>query len=276
MDTEGPTGNGSSFESPRATGRIREGFPGEHRLEPALLAEAARGLRVLRLRRGLDTAVAVGRLVLDTFFDGRVDVFRTRGKTHTTFDRLTKLPAAERSFSKAYIYHAVRVLEQLGQLPSELGHALSFSHHKVLLGVEDTATKEALARRAVEAGWTRERLSEEAQRAGHGDRRAARTGRRAVPSGVRKLRRLHRAMADVTAEPIDRHQLFLYMQDQEVEALAHNLEQQLRTLREALAWRRDDSGAERGAPGGSRFPGETSRAAPSESRGDHHEELSDA
>ena len=117
-------------------------LPGEAAVDAPLVDQVVAALNQIYRAKGMETARAVGELLLGTFFEGDPAYFHERGKDHASFRQL-----AERDdlhFSHAFLWSACAVVEQLRQLPKDVAGVLPLSHHKLLLTVKDPAEKERL------------------------------------------------------------------------------------------------------------------------------------
>jgi hypothetical protein len=112
------------------------------------LDRIAAELNRIYVRGGLQTVVAVGSYILDTFFDGDLDAYRNRLGDWGTFRELSRRD--DLAMSPSFLAVSVDILLQLDLLPRELGSKLYFSQHRALLPVHDPAVKLELARRAVD------------------------------------------------------------------------------------------------------------------------------
>ena len=128
----------------------------EHRVDPAVLVDenlvrqAVAGVNALVLREGLKATVKLGRYLLDTVLGG--EAAGLDGEGTPTWRALAAAP--ELRVAPSTLWFAVKTVEQLGLLSREVGRALSVSHHRELVAVDDVPRKRELARRAVEEGWT--------------------------------------------------------------------------------------------------------------------------
>ena len=112
---------------------------------------AVEEINAMTLRHGLEGVVALGRWVLETFFGGDSERFEVERGSQPTWRALGRHPAL--GVSTTELWYAVRIVEQLDELPRRIGRALTPSHHRLLLTVEERRTKRRLARAAVEGGW---------------------------------------------------------------------------------------------------------------------------
>jgi hypothetical protein len=161
------------------------------------LDAAVAHLNALVAGDALDTALATGRYLVDTFFDGDVSAFerpRTPG-------RVSLRQLADRSDLEASHCTLCRDIGILGQsllLPRAGYPNLKLSHHCALLAVRDVESKLALARRSEANDWSSRQLAEEIGRARAEASGPPRRGRPSVPKFVRAARQVE-AMARQTA-----------------------------------------------------------------------------
>ena len=126
-------------------------FGGRDLVDHHLLRVAVEEINAMTLRDGLEGVVALGRWVLETFFGGDSERFEVERGSQPTWRALGRHPAL--GVSTTELWYAVRIVEQLDELPRRIGRALTPSHHRLLLTVEERRTKRRLARAAVEGGW---------------------------------------------------------------------------------------------------------------------------
>ena len=129
--------------------------------EPDRIAIAARHVQRMAERSGLEVGLAIGRYLLETFYDGDYSQFHSRGGG-PTLRALAAHPDLE--LSATYLYSSVAISEQVQSWPEALVHALSFSHHRELLSVRDPDARRRLAVQCWESSWSCSVLSEEIRR----------------------------------------------------------------------------------------------------------------
>ena len=105
----------------------------------------------------LEAAVKIGQLVLETFFEGSLEVYEDRKRGNPSLKAL--LENEQRMASKSYLSTAIRVADQYERLPPGVRDELGISRHKELLPLP-WEKREELASRAVEEGMTRAQLVE--------------------------------------------------------------------------------------------------------------------
>lgn len=175
-------------------------LPGEATVDVALVSQVVGDLNQIYRAKGLETARAVGELLLGTFFGGDPAHFHERGKDHASFRQL-----AERDdlhFSHAFLWNACAVVEQLRLLPDDVAGALPLSHHKLLLTVKDPDAKAKLAREAVDRGLSKRDLEAEVVALRPEVAPESKPGRKALPAVVKGLTRLKAAVALAGSEDV--------------------------------------------------------------------------
>lgn len=134
----------------------------EHTVDPSKLVDenlvrrALGEVNALVLREGLRATVRLGRYLLETVLQG--DPAGLDGAGTPTWQALSS--SSELRVAPSTLWFAVKTVEQLEQLPPDVGRALSPSHHRRLVGVRDLPHKLELAARAVDEGWTVRQLEE--------------------------------------------------------------------------------------------------------------------
>ena len=135
------------------------GSPAVPRRTNDLVATAVREINRIYVTKTLETYLAIGRYVLETFFEGDFEVFRSRRRSDENFKALAQ--REDLMVSATTLWRSVAVLQQSRGLPGEVARGLSISHHLELLKVKDEERKAGLARAAVEEGMSRGELAEE-------------------------------------------------------------------------------------------------------------------
>jgi hypothetical protein len=205
----------------------RDQLPGGTVIDSLALDRAVIKIAGIYTKRGLETAISIGRYVLDTFFAGDFESFRREGKKHVTFRAL-----AERSdlcVSHSFIWYAVAVLEQLQTLPVEIGWALQFSHHKLLLPLKDREIKVRLAREAVVEKMSKRTLADRIRELRRDSSVFSRAGRPPLPAFVKGLTQVKRGIERACSEqPSD--ELFARYNLEDASALLDDTERDLANL----------------------------------------------
>lgn len=185
---------------PAETTDMATTLPGENDVDAALVDQVVGDLNQIYRVKGMETARAVGELLLARFFDGDPARFHERGKDHVSFRQLAERD--DLSFSHAFLWNACAVVEQLRLLPEDLASALPLSHHKLLLTVKDPAEKERLAREAVAQGLSKRALEEAVKETRPEVPPESRPGRKPLPAVVKGLTRLKAAVALAGSEEL--------------------------------------------------------------------------
>lgn len=115
-------------------------------------------VRISRLK-ALEAVVEIGAYILQAFYDGDIERFRSRKADHMTLDLLVAHP--DMTLSRSTLYTAVAVAHQVSELPPDVALELQPSHHRKLLAVKDVSRKAELARLAVTESWTVAKLTEQ-------------------------------------------------------------------------------------------------------------------
>ena len=128
-------------------------LPGAGQLDARLVEAAVDRVNTIYETGSLQTALAIGRTVLDVFFDGDLDAFASRGSAHLSFAAMVEHP--DLRVDKTMVWRSVHILEQVEALPPEVVEQLTFTHHVKLLPLRRSGEKRAeLARKAADEGWT--------------------------------------------------------------------------------------------------------------------------
>ena len=155
----------------------------------AVIDEVAHTIRDMHRAAGLQFACDVGQLVLDRFYGGDLDLLRKTGPKCVSFQKLARHP--ELPMSAAVLHQAVAVFELTERLRVVYTcKRLGVSHVRAVLNLpEDTQVR--LLKRAEQAGWTVEKIEDEARRARQRDPRR-RGGRPPLPPVVKATRAIRR------------------------------------------------------------------------------------
>jgi hypothetical protein len=145
---------------------------------------------------GLRTMVAVGRYILDTFFDGDVEAFRSRTQGWSSFKQL--YGRADLAMSYTLLGISVNVMLQVEQLPSELARLLNTTQHRALLPVKDLQLKTELARTAVDEGLSSQKLQRRVWEALGPD--SPRLGKQPLSPPAAMLRKLDKVSRELVRE----------------------------------------------------------------------------
>jgi len=163
---------------------------GEQAVDELLLKEAAREVRRIQNKRGMQAVQEMGPYLLRTFFGGDLTLFKKRSKDHKTFRMLAE---SEGMPSYSWLYKAVQVAQLLPAYPAEVAEALSLSHHAALLPEHDPKKRAEHAQKAVTEGWTKRELEEEVRRTKSTGGHKAR-GRKPLPPLIKNLGEMARTL----------------------------------------------------------------------------------
>lgn len=144
----------------------------------------------------LETYLALGRFVLEVFYEGSFESFHSKERGGQTVRALAG--REDLMVSPSLLWKAVAVMEQHARLPGDVRDSLSATHHTALLAVKDEGTKVELARTAVGEGLSTRDLANEVRRTMGEDR--SRPGRPAVPGVVRALGQLRKGAVALDRE----------------------------------------------------------------------------
>lgn len=161
--------------------RAQQALPGELEADPELLDQAVHDINRIYREKGLETVLALGQYVLDTFFGGNSANFRSRSGEHATFRELAE--REDLQVSAPTLWRAVSVVDQYKQLPEPVAKALPPTHHTLLLPLKDEKKKIELARTAADEGWSKEQLEAEVKKA----KGKSKAGRPALPRFVKTI-----------------------------------------------------------------------------------------
>jgi hypothetical protein len=134
-----------------------------------------------------DFAIAVGRLIITSFYGGQLDVWRRRGQKHASFRKLAKHP--DLPMSPSALYRSVAIYELAERMGISRERRLSTSHLRLVLPLP-SADQERLLRTADAEGWSVSRLRDEiaAQPRAASSPRGGRKGRSPLRKTLHTLR----------------------------------------------------------------------------------------
>jgi|GEM_PF-2828442 len=175
-------------------------LPGAGEVNPLLVDRVVARLNQAHDRHGMALFLDLGRIVVDMLFEGDARAFETRAAAHRSFAAVL-VDAGLRPTPDA-VKQGGRLVHLMAHLPAEVSRALKFTHHRMLLAVDDTATRVELAERAAAEGWTTRVLQDEVARLALA-RSKPRRGRRSLPPRVRGLRSISRTLDAALGAPLD-------------------------------------------------------------------------
>src|ERR1041385_4277232 len=123
-------------------------LPGAAEIDNELLARAVQDINAIHGGKAREAAIAVAQYIVKTFFCGEVKNFYQRGWKHASYKALANSHAMNMSYSA--LDKCVRVLRQMTDMPKELGEALPYTHHQLLLPVKDPVQKTKLAQEVID------------------------------------------------------------------------------------------------------------------------------
>ena len=214
-----------------ATSRSQAGKPEEAGelvpVDTEKVDAAVRYINERTIQSGLDLAREVGDYVLETFFDGDFASFTNPSRSKSTSFRAL-LAREDLLLGHATIYGFVRVSHQLKTLPAEVVSRLTLTQHRALLPLPDPERKEAMARQALDEGWSAEELEAEVRKLLPRSRR----GRKPLPPFVKGIRNVVKAL-DLAFENQVTPEAVTTLGPKETSALSAQVEESLARL-EAL------------------------------------------
>lgn len=158
--------------------------------------------RLQSLTRGalMKFSLEVGRIVIETLYDGDSTAWRDRGHKSSTLRALAASP--ELPISVSALYRALAIYELNASIGRDVEswQNIGISHVRVVLGLERQQQLNLLDA-ASEKNWTVSKLEKEAARY----RSVVRTrgGRRATPRYVKTIRRIHDLTSPESLEGLD-------------------------------------------------------------------------
>lgn len=165
-------------------------LPGQANEDKKLIDAAVKEVNRLYLVSQVKSAFEIGEYLVVTFFGG--DAERSKSEDSVSFRALAKRKE-DLAVSHSWLWAAARVYANRDQIPEDIRHQLSFSHHRALLPLSDDPKATAsLAKKAVKEGLTKVQLDElvaEHRATGDGDPR----GRPPEPTFITSLKRLNKA-----------------------------------------------------------------------------------
>ncbi|GEM_PF-3587925 len=120
--------------------------------------EAVLDVLVASVRSSMLHAVLnVGEVLFEQVYDGDEALVRSRCRKEISLEDVASRPGS--GVSASYLCRAINIFLQVRELPEELAHQLSVSHHRQLLRLKgDLERKIELARLAVQGSWSVQRL----------------------------------------------------------------------------------------------------------------------
>lgn len=125
-------------------------LPGEKAVDEALLDQAVVHLNAIYITKGQELYEALATYLVETFFQGHLELFTAREKHHVTWRALSKRP--DLRFSHSTLWYALAIRQQALELPEDVVRGLSVTHQRHLTHVRDAEQKLELAGRAMDEG----------------------------------------------------------------------------------------------------------------------------
>ncbi len=204
-------------------------LPGAEGIDTGLLDEAVHTLNRIYQAKGLETARDVAECVVQMFFGGSVDSFRSRNRTHLSFKELAKREDLQVSYQ--FVWNACAVVEQLRSLPPAIAKALPMSHHKMLLPIKDEEQKVLLATAAVEGGLSKRAFEDRVKVVRASQKADSKAGRPPLPAFAKAFGRL-KAIVKLAQEEEVTEASFAHFSKEEAQALLAELNGQMRAITE--------------------------------------------
>jgi len=127
-----------------------------------VIDQAVRDLNRLYDRAGLEAALAAGKLVVDRFYAGDLQLARdTNPNKHVSFRKLASHP--DLMISATILHRHVSIYEMCERLGVSPGKHLGVSHLREVIGLSEKEQKRLLAK-AEEQGWSRRQLEDAARK----------------------------------------------------------------------------------------------------------------
>ncbi len=174
---------GSKTRSPRGTSgppavpeKSLGDLPGGASLDESKVDLAVMEINRIHNQKGVEAARETGLFLEKHFFAEDLEAAERLGKEHVSFRTLAE--REDLNVSASFLWYSLHLLKQLRQLPEPVGQALSISQHRLLLPLKDREKKKELAAKAIEDGWTVERLAAEVQK----KKGKSNAGRRPLPA----------------------------------------------------------------------------------------------
>jgi hypothetical protein len=184
--------SGAARQASVLSGAARQASPS---ISEAEVERAVLELNGLCKATTFDFAIAVGRLVIERFYGGDLEAWRSRGAKTASFRMLARHP--ELPLSPSALYRAVAVYELSRRLPVDQWKHICTSHLRIVLPLprEDQARFLEMANAQL---WRVGRLREEVARAeaAIGGRGRSRGGRKKASGLRRTIRLLERCVAE--------------------------------------------------------------------------------
>ncbi len=131
-------------------------------VDDKVIDDVVRRLNDLVRLRGIELAVEMGRLVVDSFFGGDLDAYHSRGARDASLRKLAKHPKL--GVSASTVHRAIETYAVQERMGNPDWKNLGVTHIRAVLALADS-DQERLLTQAEEKGWTAERVESEASKA---------------------------------------------------------------------------------------------------------------
>jgi hypothetical protein len=198
---------------------MREAEPAS--ISDDVIDEVVREINEMQRSVGLDTALRMGRLIVQRFYGGDLSGWRRHQGKEVSFRKLAARTHSDLRLSPTGLYRAVALYELVERLGLRDLRNLSVTHLRLVLGLPEDEQRRLLTR-AEEQRWQSSTLEEEAGRLRR--RLPKRTGRIPTPPlrrAVRSLAQLSRSAHGIAQD----HETLTTLSREEVRALHQALEQ---------------------------------------------------
>src|SRR5262245_23923210 len=114
-------------------------------VEESVIDEVYNKIRGLQRDATLDLAINMGKIIVETFYEGRLDAWRTHGQKEVSLRKLAeRFEEEESGISAAGIYRAVAIYELDQRLNVSARKQLSVTHVRAVLGLPPADQKRLL------------------------------------------------------------------------------------------------------------------------------------
>jgi hypothetical protein len=178
-----------------ATDLETNGRPATELLPPPVddnvIDEVAEKLNELTRLRGLELAAEMGKVVIDNFFDGDLEAYRSRGIRDASLRKLAKHPKL--GISPTTLYRSIETFALSDRLGNPEWKNLTTSHVRAVLGLKEEDQQKLLTQ-AEDKGWTAQQLQTQAAKSKK--KIADGRGRPPLPRFQKSLQQMGKFFAD--------------------------------------------------------------------------------
>jgi hypothetical protein len=179
-------------ESDTVIAEVVQPLPGEEVKDGELIESTVAAINAIWRQGGVETARKVGEVVVQRFFDGKLEYAHSRKRTHASYQALTEHP--QLAIATSNLWYCVAVFEHFGVLPVEVAEALTVGHHRLLAHVGDPEVKARLAAQAVQSALTVDELKVAIAAGKVAEPGAKKRGRPPLPAVVKATEPVSKAM----------------------------------------------------------------------------------